>query len=51
MFVRNEKGKAVKIRSIEDVQRINKTQLDLLDENGKTLMKKVSKNTLIDKLF
>lgn len=46
MFVIDDKGKARKIRVIDDIERINKKTMRVFDDDGKMLAKNMSKSAL-----
>lgn len=50
MFVENDMGKKVRVRSASDLNKIRKDCVKLYDNNGKVLMKNVSKATLMKKI-
>ncbi|WP_342305529.1 hypothetical protein [Methanolobus sp. ZRKC5] len=51
MFVIDDKGEAKRVRNVSDIEKINKERLNVFDENGKMLARKISKSLLISKMF
>lgn len=50
MFVENDMGRKVKVRSASDLSKIQKDVVKVYDNNGKVLCKSINKATLIKKL-
>ena len=50
-FVVDENGKARKVTCLKDINDIQKRNLRLIDDNGRTLIRKASKSTIRFKLF
>jgi len=51
MYTLDDDGKRVKIRRSEDISRIHKNYLKLIDDDGKCVCKRIGKDTVMKKLF